>query len=76
MEHMGHLLKREERTDPDSRVDHFIPDTWQVCFYHIYASKIQFITIVSLNHKLLGNFLATFAIWSSTFDFVGNLIKF
>ena len=76
MEHMGHLLKREERTDPDIRVDHFIPDTWQVCFYHIYASKIQFSTIVSLNHKLLGNFLATFAIWRSTFDFVGNLIKF
>ena len=34
---MGHLLKREERTDPDSRVDHFIPDSWQVCFYHFYA---------------------------------------
>ena len=31
LEHMGHLLKREERTDPDSRVDNFIPDTWQVC---------------------------------------------
>ncbi|KAM7443056.1 putative ATP-dependent RNA helicase ddx60 [Porites harrisoni] len=29
LEHMGHLLKREERTDPDRRVDHFIPDTWQ-----------------------------------------------
>ncbi|CAH3032867.1 unnamed protein product [Porites evermanni] len=29
LEHMGHLLKREERTDPDSRVDNFIPDTWQ-----------------------------------------------
>ncbi|XP_027035542.1 probable ATP-dependent RNA helicase DDX60 [Pocillopora damicornis] len=26
---MGHLLKRETRTDRDSRVDHFIPDTWQ-----------------------------------------------
>ena len=31
---MGHLLKREERTDPDSRVDHFIPDSWQVCLRH------------------------------------------
>lgn len=39
LEHMGHLLKREERTDPDSRVDHFIPDTWQVCFYHFYADQ-------------------------------------
>ncbi|KAJ7386935.1 putative ATP-dependent RNA helicase ddx60 [Desmophyllum pertusum] len=29
LEHMGHLLKRDERTDPDRRVDHFIPDTWQ-----------------------------------------------
>ncbi|XP_022789735.1 probable ATP-dependent RNA helicase DDX60 [Stylophora pistillata] len=29
LEHMGHLLKRAERTDPDPRVDHFIPDTWQ-----------------------------------------------
>ncbi|CAH3109026.1 unnamed protein product [Pocillopora meandrina] len=29
LEHMGNLLKREERTDPDSRVEHFIPDTWQ-----------------------------------------------
>ena len=27
---MGHLLKRETRTDRDQRVDHFIPDTWQV----------------------------------------------
>ncbi|KAJ7386939.1 putative ATP-dependent RNA helicase ddx60 [Desmophyllum pertusum] len=29
LEHMGHLLKRDERTDADPRVDHFIPDTWQ-----------------------------------------------
>ncbi|PFX17719.1 putative ATP-dependent RNA helicase DDX60 [Stylophora pistillata] len=29
LEHMGHLLKKAERTDPDPRVDHFIPDTWQ-----------------------------------------------
>ncbi|XP_022803055.1 probable ATP-dependent RNA helicase DDX60 [Stylophora pistillata] len=29
LEHMGHLLKRYERTDSDPRVDHFIPDTWQ-----------------------------------------------
>ncbi|CAH3109010.1 unnamed protein product [Pocillopora meandrina] len=29
LEYMGHLLKREVRTDPDSRVEHFIPDTWQ-----------------------------------------------
>ena len=26
---IGHQLKRETRTDPDSRVDRFIPDTWQ-----------------------------------------------
>ncbi|XP_076357018.1 LOW QUALITY PROTEIN: putative ATP-dependent RNA helicase DDX60 [Tachypleus tridentatus] len=29
LEHMGALLSRECRTDPDPRVDHFIPDTWQ-----------------------------------------------
>ena len=29
---MGHLLKRDERTDRDPRVEHFIPDTWQVCY--------------------------------------------
>lgn len=29
LKHMGHLLKRDERTDADPRVDHFIPDTWQ-----------------------------------------------
>ncbi|CAH3109024.1 unnamed protein product [Pocillopora meandrina] len=29
LEYMGHLLKREERTDPDPRVENFIPDTWQ-----------------------------------------------
>ncbi|CAH3109022.1 unnamed protein product, partial [Pocillopora meandrina] len=29
LDYMGHLLKRETRTDRDSRVDHFIPDTWQ-----------------------------------------------
>nr|XP_060634717.1 probable ATP-dependent RNA helicase DDX60 [Anolis sagrei ordinatus]XP_060634718.1 probable ATP-dependent RNA helicase DDX60 [Anolis sagrei ordinatus]XP_060634719.1 probable ATP-dependent RNA helicase DDX60 [Anolis sagrei ordinatus]XP_060634720.1 probable ATP-dependent RNA helicase DDX60 [Anolis sagrei ordinatus] len=26
---MGHFLVREERKDPDPRVQHFIPDTWQ-----------------------------------------------
>ncbi|XP_042322779.1 LOW QUALITY PROTEIN: probable ATP-dependent RNA helicase DDX60 [Sceloporus undulatus] len=26
---MGHFLIREERKDPDPRVQHFIPDTWQ-----------------------------------------------
>ena len=30
LDYMGHLLKRETRTDRDLRVDHFIPDTWQV----------------------------------------------
>ena len=30
---MGHLLKRDERTDRDPRVKHFIPDTWQVCYF-------------------------------------------
>lgn len=29
---MGHLLKRDERTDRDPRVEDFIPDTWQVCY--------------------------------------------
>ena len=29
---MGHLLKRDEHTDRDPRVEHFIPDTWQVCY--------------------------------------------
>ncbi|XP_068134922.1 probable ATP-dependent RNA helicase DDX60 isoform X2 [Hyperolius riggenbachi] len=27
--HMGPYLLRDERSDPDPRVDHFIPDTWQ-----------------------------------------------
>ena len=27
---MGPYLLREERSDPDPRVRHFIPDTWQV----------------------------------------------
>uniref|UniRef100_A0A6I8PLM8 DExD/H-box helicase 60 n=1 Tax=Ornithorhynchus anatinus TaxID=9258 RepID=A0A6I8PLM8_ORNAN len=27
--HMGHFLMRNERTDPDPRVQDFIPDTWQ-----------------------------------------------
>ena len=37
LEYMGHLLKREVRTDLDPRVKHFIPDTWQVYIYrHIY----------------------------------------
>ncbi|XP_054984020.1 probable ATP-dependent RNA helicase DDX60 [Sorex araneus] len=27
--HMGPYLSREERKDPDPRVQHFIPDTWQ-----------------------------------------------
>ncbi|XP_075467930.1 putative ATP-dependent RNA helicase DDX60 isoform X3 [Ascaphus truei] len=29
MQYMGPYLLREERTDPDPRVQHFIPDTWQ-----------------------------------------------
>lgn len=34
---MGHLLKREERTDPDPRVENFIPDTWQVYINSIFT---------------------------------------
>ena len=29
MSFMGHLMKRQERADPDPRVTGFIPDTWQ-----------------------------------------------
>uniref|UniRef100_A0A8C5R9G8 ATP-dependent RNA helicase DDX60 n=1 Tax=Leptobrachium leishanense TaxID=445787 RepID=A0A8C5R9G8_9ANUR len=29
MEYMGPYFLRDERTDPDPRVSHFIPDTWQ-----------------------------------------------
>ncbi|KAM6149608.1 LOW QUALITY PROTEIN: putative ATP-dependent RNA helicase DDX60 [Erethizon dorsatum] len=29
LQHMGHYLIREERKDPDPRVQDFIPDTWQ-----------------------------------------------
>ncbi|XP_043927919.1 probable ATP-dependent RNA helicase DDX60 [Protopterus annectens] len=29
LQYMGHYLKREERKDPDPRIQHFIPDTWQ-----------------------------------------------
>ncbi|CAH2300577.1 probable ATP-dependent RNA helicase DDX60 [Pelobates cultripes] len=29
MQYMGPYLLRDERTDPDPRVQHFIPDTWQ-----------------------------------------------
>ena len=38
---MGHLLKRETRTDRDSRVDHFIPDTWQVLYIFFIAYKYE-----------------------------------
>lgn len=30
LQHMGHYLMREERKDPDPRIQDFIPDTWQV----------------------------------------------
>lgn len=30
LQYMGHYLIREERKDPDPRVQDFIPDTWQV----------------------------------------------
>ena len=36
---MGHLLKREERTDPDPRVENFIPDTWQVHINSIFTMR-------------------------------------
>uniref|UniRef100_A0A8C8S3R8 DExD/H-box helicase 60 n=1 Tax=Pelusios castaneus TaxID=367368 RepID=A0A8C8S3R8_9SAUR len=29
LQYMGHYLLREERTDRDPRIQHFIPDTWQ-----------------------------------------------
>ncbi|XP_073462223.1 probable ATP-dependent RNA helicase DDX60 isoform X1 [Aquarana catesbeiana] len=29
MQYMGPYLKKDERTDPDPRIQHFIPDTWQ-----------------------------------------------
>jgi hypothetical protein len=29
MQHMGHLMKRNEASDPDPRVTGFIPDAWQ-----------------------------------------------
>ena len=29
LHYISHRLRREERTDPDPRVDNFIPDTWQ-----------------------------------------------
>nr|XP_033814625.1 probable ATP-dependent RNA helicase DDX60 [Geotrypetes seraphini] len=29
LQYMSHYLLREERSDPDPRVKHFIPDTWQ-----------------------------------------------
>ncbi|XP_053556210.1 probable ATP-dependent RNA helicase DDX60 [Bombina bombina] len=29
LQYMGHYLTRNERHDPDPRVQHFIPDTWQ-----------------------------------------------
>nr|XP_014342204.1 PREDICTED: probable ATP-dependent RNA helicase DDX60 [Latimeria chalumnae] len=29
LQFMGHYLQRDERKDPDPRVQHFIPDTWQ-----------------------------------------------
>ncbi|XP_043919450.1 probable ATP-dependent RNA helicase DDX60 [Protopterus annectens] len=29
LQYMGHYLQRDERKDPDPRVQHFIPDTWQ-----------------------------------------------
>lgn len=35
LEKMGHLLRRDIRTDPDPRVDGFIPDTWQVILYKV-----------------------------------------
>lgn len=30
LQYMGHYLIRDERKDPDPRVQDFIPDTWQV----------------------------------------------
>lgn len=30
LQYMGHYLLRDERKDPDPRVQDFIPDTWQV----------------------------------------------
>ena len=46
LEHMGYLLQREERNDPDPRVEHFIPDTWQVC-------KLKLVTTMMVQAHLV-----------------------
>ena len=55
MEHMGHLLKRDARKDADPRVNHFIPDTWQVCTYSFAKTreKLDLLAWKYFGNKLL-----------------------
>lgn len=36
---MDYYLLREERNDPDPRVENFIPDTWQVMKHKPFVCK-------------------------------------
>lgn len=42
LQYMDYYLLREERNDPDPRVEHFIPDTWQVLRQiHLYIELLE-----------------------------------
>lgn len=42
LQYMDYYLLREERNDPDPRVQHFIPDTWQVLRQiHLYIELLE-----------------------------------
>lgn len=57
LQYMDYYLLREERNDPDPRVQHFIPDTWQVLRHNpfvpwvigndLYRLKIYIIILIA-----------------------------
>uniref|UniRef100_A0A8C4MU06 DExD/H-box 60 like n=1 Tax=Equus asinus asinus TaxID=83772 RepID=A0A8C4MU06_EQUAS len=57
LQYMGHYLIRDERNDPDPRVQDFIPDTWQVLVGQVAATvQNRFIKKLPPGSALCGTF--------------------
>lgn len=69
LQHMGHYLIREERKDPDPRVQGFIPDTWQVMM-QTQVEKIIYMCIdflMLLCHIIMRNVKCLFSLKNVSF---------
>lgn len=80
LQYMGHYLIRDERKDPDPRVQDFIPDTWQVIlqmkqkllylFYYMWSQRFLIIVplLIIFGMNLLMSFKHTLLFKMSNVD--------